>query len=188
MTIRTAGGGASNSPAPENTILADAYREGMRQLAAGVCLVTTQLDGRSGGMIATAVTSVSANPATLLVCVNHSASIYEMIEQSGRFCINVLAVDAAELVEQFSSSTRREERFRSGEWKTTRGGLPVSAHALVAFDCEMAHHVDWYSHGVLFGRVTEVVHAMGNRSPLLYMDRQFHHLAAFDTTERRVMP
>ena len=49
---------------------ADAFKAGMRKLALGVALITSATPGRRFGLIATAVSSVSASPPTLLVCVN----------------------------------------------------------------------------------------------------------------------
>lgn len=157
--------------------IADAYRAGMRQLAASVCLITVNSSGERAGMIATAVTSVSAEPPTLLICVNRSASLFDQLQATGRFCVNVLATDALPLVEQFSSSARREERFQTGEWLTLPSGATVCAKALVAFDCCVAKVVDWHSHGIFLGEVTEVVHPSAESAPLLYRDRRFHHLA-----------
>lgn len=159
-------------------VLADAYRDGMRLLPAGVCLITSQHGGEWGGMIATAVTSVSAEPPTLLVCVNRSASLFAMLEASGSFCVNVLATAAVPLVEQFSSSARRAERFQTGTWSTLPSGAPACGDALVAFDCRVAKVVDWHSHAIFLGEVGAVLRPAGSAegAPLLYMDRRFHHL------------
>ncbi|WP_343550374.1 flavin reductase family protein [Pantoea sp.] len=157
--------------------IADAYRGGMRQLAAGVCLITAQHAGQQGGMIATAVTSVSAEPPTLLVCVNRSASMFAMIAESGRFCVNVLAADALPLVDIFSNSARREERFQSGEWLIAANGSPVCAESLVSFECRLAKTVDWHTHAIFLGEVTGVLHPRAEAKPLVYLDRGFHQLA-----------
>lgn len=154
---------------------ADAYRQGMRFLPAGVCLITSHRDGVPAGMIATAVTSVSSEPPTLLICVNRNASLFETVMQAGTFCVNVLATDAVALVAQFSDSARREERFSSGGWSTLASGSPLSTQAVVAFDCRVAKVVDWHSHGIFLGEVVEVVHPFDGK-PLLYMDRGFHGL------------
>lgn len=156
--------------------VADAYRGGMRLLAAGVCLITASRNDEHGGMIATAVTSVSAEPPTLLVCVNRSASMFNLIQASGSFCVNVLTKEAMSLVEIFSNSARREERFKTGEWKTASNGALVCAEALVSFECRLAQIVDWHSHGIFLGEVTGVTHPRSDAAPLLYMDRQFHRL------------
>lgn len=163
--------------ADEATIIADAYRGGMRMLAAGVCLITASRHNEYGGMIATAVTSVSAEPPTLLVCVNRSASMFEMIQQTGNFCVNVLTKDAVSLVETFSSSARRAERFQSGDWTTSANGAPVCGEALVSFECRLAKIVDWHTHGIFLGEVIGVIHPRPDAAPLLYMDRRFHQLS-----------
>jgi len=162
---------------PQAFPVSDAYRGGMRLLAAGVCLITASRDNERGGMIATAVTSVSAEPPTLLVCINRSASMFNLIQETGKFCVNVLTKDAIPLVNIFSSAARREERFQSGEWITAANGAPVCAEALVAFECRLAQIVDWHSHGIFLGEVTGVVHPRAEAAPLLYMDRRFHHLS-----------
>jgi flavin reductase (DIM6/NTAB) family NADH-FMN oxidoreductase RutF len=153
-----------------------AYRAGMRRLAAGVCLITTSHDAERGGMIATAVTSVSAEPPTLLICVNRSASLFPLLQAAGAFCVNVLAADALPLVEVFSTATRRAERFGQGQWGTLPSGAPVCTEALVAFDCRVAKVIDWHSHSIFLGEVSAVLHPSTEGGPLLYMDQRFHHL------------
>lgn len=157
--------------------IAEAYRGGMRLLPASVCLITASRGDELGGMIATAVTSVSAEPPTLLVCVNRSASMFELIQQTGRFCVNVLTTEALPMVDIFSRSDRRAERFQSGEWTTSPLGTPVCAQAMVSFECRLANVVDWHSHGIFLGEVTSVLHPSAGAAPLLYMDRQFHALS-----------
>ncbi len=165
------------SSADEARIIADAYRNGMRMLAAGVCLITSNRNGEPGGMIATAVTSVSAEPPTLLVCVNRSASMFEMIQETESFCVNVLTKDGVSLVDIFSNSARRTERFQYGEWMSSANGSPVCAEALVSFECRVEKVVDWHTHGIFLGVVTSVLHPRVDAMPLLYMDRRFHHLS-----------
>ena len=54
-----------------------AFKKGMRHLAASVTLITTRHRDRRGGLTATAVCSVSAEPPQLLICVNKSASAHD---------------------------------------------------------------------------------------------------------------
>jgi len=183
MTVsEKAGGAPAPLVAPAPAAIADAYRGGMRLLAASVCLITSRRGDELGGMIATAVTSVSTAPPTLLICVNRSASLFEMVQESGHFCVNVLGAGALGLVEQFSNSKRREERFQSGDWTMLPSGSPMCAEALVAFDCTVAKVVDWHTHGIFLGEVQGVLHPQANARPLLYMDQGFHHLAALAVT------
>ncbi len=112
------------SLARQESISLDEFRHGMRRLTAGVSLVTTSSSGEKFGLIATSVSSLAAEPPSLLVCVNRSASSHDAILQAGYFAVNVLREQHDDLCAQFSSPTRRAERFQSGEWQTLNTARP----------------------------------------------------------------
>ena len=66
------------------------YKLGMRQLAGAVNIITSLHAGKPWGMTATAVCSASAEPPTVLVCINQSAATHQAILEAGIFCVNVL--------------------------------------------------------------------------------------------------
>lgn len=153
------------------------FKDGMRRLAAGVTLVTTHGPQGRGGLTATAVCSLSADPPRLLACVNHSASCHDAIAASERFCVNVLALTHQALARRFADPTiRGEERFAEGHWTTFATGAPVLADALVAFDCRVADRLQSGTHTVFIGDVA-AIHAGPDAPPLLYMDGGFSTLA-----------
>ena len=63
--------------APVVAVNSDDFREGMRQLAAGVTIVTTSIGDQRIGLTATAVCSLSAEPPMLLACVNREAGAHD---------------------------------------------------------------------------------------------------------------
>ena len=63
--------------APVVTADPEDFKEGMRQLAAGVTIVTTAVGERRNGLTATAVCSLSAEPPMLLACVNREAGAHD---------------------------------------------------------------------------------------------------------------
>ena len=95
--------------------LASDFRSAMRRLASTVTIITASHGCSRHGMTATAVTSLTASPPSLLVCINQSASIHDPIVKSGRFCVNLLACDHDHLVPVFSGQLVGEERFASGD-------------------------------------------------------------------------
>jgi flavin reductase (NADH)/flavin reductase len=151
------------------------FRDAMRHLASGVSLVTTKgLDGRRQGMLATAVSSVTADPPTILVCVNRSATMHNGLIESQNFCVNFLSHRHLELSRRFSSSEARESRFDGNDWTTLSTGAPVLGGALSAIDCELESAVEVGSHSVLFGRIVEIRAAScSDEKPLIYYDRQY---------------
>src|SRR4029453_1507179 len=98
-----------------------AFKRGMRHLAASVTLITTRHRELRGGLTATAVCSVSAEPPQILVCVNKTASAPASIGEAGFFCVNILAPSHRKLAERFAGmdDVEGDDRFRDmGEWST----------------------------------------------------------------------
>lgn len=148
------------------------FKSGMRRLLCGVCLVTTEEGGERHGMIATSVTSVSAAPPSLLVCINRSSSIHDPLKRARVFCANVLGAEDVEVSRQFSTSEERHRRFASSAWLTLRTGSPVLAGALVAFDCRVTEFVDARTHTIVIGEV-EALHVGDHRAPLAYLNGSY---------------
>jgi flavin reductase (DIM6/NTAB) family NADH-FMN oxidoreductase RutF len=151
------------------------FRDAMRHLASGVSLVTTMgRDGRRQGMLATAVSSVTADPPTILVCVNRTATMHNALIESRNFCVNFLGQRHLELSRRFSSSEARESRFDADHWTTLSTGAPVLDGALSALDCQLESAVEVGSHSVVFGKVVEIrVAPPSVGKPLVYYDRQY---------------
>ena len=101
---------------------ATAFKRGMRHLAASVTLITTRHRDLRGGLTATAVCSVSAEPPQILVCVNKTASAHDPIGEAGFFCVNILAPDHRKIAERFAAWTASKATSAS------RHGRLVDAH------------------------------------------------------------
>jgi flavin reductase len=153
------------------------FREGMRQLTAGVTIVTTAIGKERRGLTATAVCSLSAEPPTLLACVNREAGAHDPTLQSRVFCVNVLATHHRELAGHFANSKlSAEERFASGEWGTLETGSPVLMDSLASFDCILGQTMRADTHTVLTGRV-QAVRCDESLEPLLYSRGAFGSFA-----------
>jgi flavin reductase (NADH)/flavin reductase len=151
------------------SINAQSFKAGMRRLAAGVCLITTgDAVGNRGGMTATAVCSVSAEPPTLLCCINRQNGSYAMIRHCGVFAVNVLALDDRHLADQFARPIAAAEKFALGLWHSLATGAPVLESALVGFDCRLNQAVEAGTHGILFGHIQAIRTRTAAAKPLLY--------------------
>lgn len=151
------------------------FRDAMRHLASGVSLITTRgRDGSRHGMLATSVSSVTADPPTILVCINRNATMHGDLIGSGSFCVNFLGQRHRDLSRRFSSSEARSSRFDSDRWTTLKTGAPVLEGALSVLDCHLQNTVEVGSHSVLFGEVRGIsVAPPADDGPLLYYDRQY---------------
>jgi flavin reductase (DIM6/NTAB) family NADH-FMN oxidoreductase RutF len=155
-------------------ISADAFKQAMRRLAAGVTIVTTLHNKVRGGLTATAVCSLSADPPQLLVCVNRLAAAHTMISEGENLCVNLLAHTHQRLAGLFAGQTGvlGAERFNAGRWTTLKTGAPVLQDALASFDCIVSEKFASTTHTIFIGRVVDV-RVRTNGGPLLYAGGSF---------------
>ena len=73
------------------------FRDAMARLGAAVHIITTAGPGGKSGFTATAVCSVSDQPATLLVCLNRGSVSAPILAENGVFCVNTLAANEEKL-------------------------------------------------------------------------------------------
>jgi flavin reductase len=168
--------GAFMAVAPEQivSIESPAFREAMSRLGAAVHVVTTAGPAGKSGFTATAVCSVTDQPAMLLVCLNRRSNSAPLLSQNGVFCVNTLGAAEEKLADTFAGrgGVHFEERFSVGEWTTLKTGSPVLASAVVAFDCRTIEIKAVASHNVVFGAVEAV--RLGPSGPaLVYHDRVY---------------
>lgn len=146
----------------------------MRHLAAHVCLITTVgANGLRTGLTATAVCSVSADPPTLLCCVNRQIAPFGAIRESGVFAVNVLGVNDRELAERFAGVIQGEARFDTGTWTAQVTGAPLLESALATFDCRLTRLEEVATHGILFGEILAIRSHVSHTEALLYAHGMF---------------
>ena len=85
------------APDPLKSVDGAVFREAMSRLGAAVHLVTSAGPAGRTGFTATAVASVSDNPATLLVCLNRRSNSAPFVSQNGVFCVNTLGAAEEEI-------------------------------------------------------------------------------------------
>lgn len=153
------------------------FKRGMRQLAAGVNVITVENGGIRDGLTATAVCSISAEPPHLLVCVNSSAAAHDPIHRAGSFCVNVLAGDQEDIARRFAGmdGSKRSDRFAIGAWTTLSTGAPVLGGALANFDCIVVREFEAATHTLFIGRVLGVLTGEID-APLIYGNGRFTRL------------
>jgi len=166
--------GVNDAPdIPDN--LLDSFRSAMRHVAATVYAVTTGRVGERHGILATAVSSLSFAPPSLLVCVNRAASLHEPLACAETFCVNVLGLGNREIAEVFEHA-RGEERFAVGDWREVHG-VPVLANAQSWFICRTRHRHEFGTHTIFIGELIDANHRE-DAAPLTYFDRHYIDISA----------
>jgi flavin reductase (DIM6/NTAB) family NADH-FMN oxidoreductase RutF len=158
------------------------FKTGMRSLAGAVNIITSANASHRYGMTATAVCSVSAEPPTVLVCINKHASTHDAISKSKAFCANVLRAEDWGLSTAFSGQQTGEGRFKSRQWSKLSTGSPVLVDSLVSFDCKVVKTLPHGTHTIFLGQVEQVL--LGKKGkPLLYSEGQYAKLASLTLGE-----
>jgi flavin reductase (DIM6/NTAB) family NADH-FMN oxidoreductase RutF len=160
-----------SAPAPSADISA-AFRAAMRRYAATVTIVTASDGRRRHGMTATAVTSLSLDPPSLIVCVNRKTLLHDILLSARRFCVNVLSREQADLSAAFGGAIAPEQRFELGTWTQTTDGLSVLADAQAHLFCRKVALIPFGTHSIVVGEAEEI----GMREaaePLLYRDATY---------------
>ncbi len=147
-----------------------AFQTAMRHVAATVYAVTTLHEGRRYGILATAVSSLSFDPPSLLVCINRSASLHRPLVDKQRFAVNVLGLANRDVAEHFMDPAM-PDRFSVGAWEDTHG-VPVLANAQSSFVCSLVHAHDFGTHSVFIGELI-TAHHRNDATPLTYFDRHY---------------
>lgn len=157
-------------PAP---VRGDTLREVLRRFAAGVTVITsTGEGGRPVGMTATAFTSVSLDPAMVLVCVNASARTRHAIEGSTAYAVNVLAAGQEQIAGHFASKI--VDKFEGVPWHPGATGAPLLDGALAWVECRVAQAVEAGTHIIYLGTVLAA--GLGSGDPLVYYDADYRAL------------
>lgn len=163
----------------DHPAILDAFRSAMRHVAATVYAVTTGKMGERHGILATAVSSLSFEPPSLLVCVNRAASLHEPLACADTFCVNVLGLGNRDIAEIFMRE-RGEARFTVGDWIELHE-VPVLASAQSSFVCRTAHRHQFGTHTIFIGQLIDAKHR-ADAAPLTYYDR--HYIDISEAPER----
>jgi flavin reductase (DIM6/NTAB) family NADH-FMN oxidoreductase RutF/DNA-binding GntR family transcriptional regulator len=145
------------------------FRDVMGRFASGVTVITTRIDGEDLGAAASAVSSLSDEPPSLLICLNVTSTTAQAIVKTGTFAVNVLAEDSAPIAQRFAS--KAPDKFASIAFERGRTGAPLISGSIAHFECVVDETVRGGTHYVFLARVVNVASTPGN--PLAYFRGSF---------------
>jgi len=153
----------------------DAFRAAMRELAAGVVVVTVGKDRDITGFTATSVLSLSTHPPRLLVCVDQGSASWLALHRHPHFGVNVLRDEERILANRFAGrdGLTGAARYAGARWTTMLTGTPILQNALAALDCAVEEMLPRYDHSIVIGRVLAASVRPGS-FPLVYWRGDYH--------------
>jgi flavin reductase len=147
------------------------FKRAMRHFPTGVTVVTSLKDDEPRGITVSSFASVSADPPSILICINRAARSYLYISTSRIFCVNLLSGVQRHVAERFSGKVS-ERQFEQIGYDVDVTGAPV-LHGIVAyFDCTVTEEHHAGSHSIFVGTVVSCAARAG--SPLGYFNGGYH--------------
>jgi flavin reductase (DIM6/NTAB) family NADH-FMN oxidoreductase RutF len=148
------------------------FKEAMRRWAATVTIITAGKHGARHGITATAVTSVSTSPPSILVCINQSSRLNELIEQLPHFCVNILHREHQMHSQAFSGAAPSDDRFQTGNWDEDEDGTPYLVGAQANLFCQKKTVMTYGTHSIVIADVIDIA-IRDEIAPLLYQNRAY---------------
>jgi len=125
-----------------------------RRLTSGLYVITATHGGQSGAFTAAWVSQVSFDPLLVILSVHPAHATWPLVEQSGRFVINVLKSGQHELARHFGTSSSRDaDKLAMIRTTPASGGAIVLADAAAWFDCRLEWQHAAGDHIVVTARV-----------------------------------
>lgn len=162
-----------NMTAPIEPNVGTDFRSAMRRFPATVTVITAHDGERDHGMTVTAVTSVSMDPPSLLICINNRTLLHEMLLSSPNFAINVLHRKQPSLADAFAGKVVPEKRFEQGSWaRDEETGILLLDGAQANVVCRRVAAIPFGTHTTFIGEVTSA-DVSDESQPLLYENAQY---------------
>jgi flavin reductase (DIM6/NTAB) family NADH-FMN oxidoreductase RutF len=151
--------------------LTDDFRNAMRRVAATVNVISICVDGQPMGITATAVSSISMNPPSLLVCINRYAALHARMGDASHFRVNVLHRDQEPIARMFADREQHALRFGTG-WTTDCVLPPRLVDAQASVLCRRIDDHQFGTHSIFIGVVEEAA-VREDVHPLLYLNGRY---------------
>lgn len=156
----------------EGAIDPKAFRTVLGQFCTGVTIITTMDGDEPVGFACQSFAALSLDPPLVLFCPTKQSRSWGAIENSGRFCVNVLAEEQQETCARFGS--REPDKFAGIDWTRSESGSPILTGSLAHIDCTVETVHDGGDHWVVFGRVASLSEVRDEQErPLLFYRGQY---------------
>ena len=143
----------------------DSFRSVLGRFASSVTIVTARDDaGVDHGMTVSAFCSLSLDPPLVLLCVDHAASMYELLLTHPRFGISILSSNQEAYSRRFADPD--SDRFDGIAYSRGESGVVLLEESLAHLECRVTEHYEGGDHTIF---IAEVEHAEPRDGrPLLY--------------------
>ncbi len=162
--------------APEYMSGSDArtLRDAMGCFATGITVITTtDRNGKPVGLTVNSFTSVSLDPALVLVCLDRKANTLTAFQDADAFAVNILHIGQQPISNLFAA--KGVDRFSNTDWEKWDQGVPIVSNSLANFECVKRNSIEQGDHIIFVGEVVRARFEQ-RRDPLLYYSGKYRRL------------
>ncbi|HMD30519.1 MAG TPA: flavin reductase family protein [Candidatus Acidoferrales bacterium] len=154
------------------------FRRALSRFATGVTVVTVARgNGEAKGMTANAFTSVSLDPALILVCVDLRARTHSLLKTSRYFGVSVLDEHQQAVAQFFAAQHPDAEKMHALgiRFHPEAKNVPYIEGCLAHLICRRVATRRAGDHTIFIGEVEHLAHREGR--PLLFFGGRYHALS-----------
>jgi flavin reductase (DIM6/NTAB) family NADH-FMN oxidoreductase RutF len=167
-----------SGPPARASVDPDVFRRVVGHFAAGVTVVSTELDGVEHAMTASAFTSVSLDPLLVLVCVDKEARFHDAVLASGVWGVSILSASGRRAADWFATKGRplvgQLDQFPYHPGAATNA--PLLDGALAWLECRNWAVYDGGDHDIVVGEVLDAGLDDRDAAPLIYFRGRYGQL------------
>jgi flavin reductase (DIM6/NTAB) family NADH-FMN oxidoreductase RutF len=154
----------------------------MRLWGSGVTVVTAAHEDTRVGLTVSSFTSISLNPALILVCIYKTSESTQTLIDAGHFAVSVLADGQGHLAEQFAGHNTAlpegADRFYNVPTSIQVTGAPILDEAIAWLDCRVQAMHDGGTHWIIVGEVLATGRRDDEPKPLIYYNRAYRSIVS----------
>ena len=127
------------------------FRRILGHYPTGVCAVTAASAGRPVGMVVGSFTSVSLDPPLVAFLPDRKSTTWPLIQEAGRFCVNVLSDRQQEVCRVMSSKS--DDKFDAIPHRLSQADGPILEGVVAWIDCDLYAVHEAGDHFIAIGEV-----------------------------------
>lgn len=145
----------------------DTFRSVLGRFASGVTIVTARdADGGDHGMTVSAFCSLSLDPPLVLLSIDHTASMHDLLLTHPTIGVSILSSDQETYSRRFAAD--EDDRFDGIAFQRGENGVVLLDDALAHMECRLLEHHTGGDHTIFFAEIERATPHAADGRPLLY--------------------
>jgi flavin reductase (DIM6/NTAB) family NADH-FMN oxidoreductase RutF/DNA-binding MarR family transcriptional regulator len=134
------------------------YRRAMSRFLTGVAVISIADENGPRGVTVNSLTSVSLEPAILLICFDRRSPSLRRLRENSRFSVNILTSDQRDLARRFGAreSAENSHSLEPDSWKDAQG-VPILTKCLASIICDFAQSYEAGTHTIVLAEPREII-------------------------------